>query len=186
MNGTFLVAKEEEIRETDPDLAFFVHRYRMERGHFDDTHMKRLRKLQFTGTLELGVCRKEPDIPAPMVVNNQQVQREALEAEMYKALAGRDGGDDGWEADNGDKEEEEEELARAIETVVVLATSFLMEMVEIRMESLNRVMAVVEVSCAQVTGMQMDAVKGSTEVTYRGMPQYSQQRVVDGVEVSCA
>ncbi|KAJ7737219.1 hypothetical protein B0H14DRAFT_2408192 [Mycena olivaceomarginata] len=57
----FLVAKEEEIRETDPDLAFFVHRYRMERGRFDDTHMKRLRKLQatykerFTGTLEPGV-----------------------------------------------------------------------------------------------------------------------------------
>ncbi|KAJ7892561.1 hypothetical protein B0H14DRAFT_3081486 [Mycena olivaceomarginata] len=37
----FLVAKEEEIRETDPDLAFF-------RGRFDDTHMKRLRKLQAT------------------------------------------------------------------------------------------------------------------------------------------
>ncbi|KAJ7828578.1 hypothetical protein B0H14DRAFT_3088219 [Mycena olivaceomarginata] len=106
----FLVAKEEEIRETDPDLAFFVHRYRMERGRFDDTHMKRLRKLQatykerFTGTLEPGA------------------QREALEAEMHRVLAGGGGEDDGWETDDGDEEEEEEELARAIETVVVLAT----------------------------------------------------------------
>ncbi|KAJ7816298.1 hypothetical protein B0H14DRAFT_2374708 [Mycena olivaceomarginata] len=124
----FLVAKEEEIRETDPNLAFFVHRYRMERGHFDDTHMKRLRKLQatykerFTGTLEPGVRRKEPEIPTPMVVDDQQAQREALEAEMHRVLAGGGGEDDGWETDDGDKEEEEEELARAIETVVVLTT----------------------------------------------------------------
>ncbi|KAJ7733717.1 hypothetical protein B0H14DRAFT_2408921 [Mycena olivaceomarginata] len=124
----FLVAKEEEIRETDPDLAFFVHRYRMERGRFEDTHMKRLRKLQatykewFTGTLEPGVRRKEPEIPTPMVVDDQQAQREALEAEMHRVLAGGGGEDDGWETDDGDEEEEEEELARAIETVVVLAT----------------------------------------------------------------
>ncbi|KAJ7730827.1 hypothetical protein B0H14DRAFT_2409539 [Mycena olivaceomarginata] len=124
----FLVAKEEEIRETDPDLAFFVHRYRMERGSFDDTHMKRLRKLQatykerFTGTLEPGVRRKEPEVPTPMVVDDEQAQREALEAEMHRVLAGGGGEDDGWETDDGDEEEEEEELARAIETVVVLAT----------------------------------------------------------------
>ncbi|KAJ7829012.1 hypothetical protein B0H14DRAFT_3088175 [Mycena olivaceomarginata] len=124
----FLVAKEEEIRETDPDLAFFVHRYRMERGRFDDTHMKRLRKLQatykerFTGTLEPGVRRKEPEVPTPMVVDDEQAQREALEAEMHRVLAGGGGEDDGWETDDGDEEEEEEELARAIETVVVLAT----------------------------------------------------------------
>ncbi|KAJ7703810.1 hypothetical protein B0H14DRAFT_2647720 [Mycena olivaceomarginata] len=99
----FLVAKEEEIRETDPDLAFFCP--------------QRLRKLQatykeqFTGTLEPGVRRKEPEIPTQMVVDDQQAQREALEAEMHTVLA-----------DDGDEEEEEEELARAIETVVVLAT----------------------------------------------------------------
>ncbi|KAJ7747099.1 hypothetical protein B0H14DRAFT_2406361 [Mycena olivaceomarginata] len=93
----FLVAKEEEIRETDPDLAFFVHRYRMERGRFDDTHMKRLRKLQatykerFTGTLEPGVRCKEPEIPTPMVVDDQEAQREALEAEMHRVLAGGGG-----------------------------------------------------------------------------------------------
>jgi hypothetical protein len=83
--------------------------------------MKRLRKLQatykewFTGILKLGVRRKEPEIITPMVVDEQQVQREALEAEMHRVLADVDGGD------NGD-EEEEEEFARAIETVVVLAT----------------------------------------------------------------
>ncbi|KAJ7767090.1 hypothetical protein B0H14DRAFT_2633106 [Mycena olivaceomarginata] len=97
--------------------------YHMERGCFDDTHMKRLRKLQathkewFTGTLEPGVRRKEPEIPTPMVVDDQQAQREGLEAEMHRVLAGGDGGDNGWETDDGDKE-----LARAIETVVVLAT----------------------------------------------------------------
>jgi hypothetical protein len=90
--------------------------------------MKRLRKLQatykerFTGTLEPGVRRKEPEIPTPMVVDDQQAQREALEAEMHRVLAGGGGEDDGWETDDGDEEEEEEELARAIETVVVLAT----------------------------------------------------------------
>ncbi|KAJ7825761.1 hypothetical protein B0H14DRAFT_3088555 [Mycena olivaceomarginata] len=116
----FLVAKEEEIRETDPDLAFF-------RGRFDDTHMKRLRKLQatykeqFTGTLKPGVHRKEPEIPTPMVVDDQQAQREALEAEMHRVLAGGGGEDNGWETDDGDEEEEEEEeeLARAIETIVL-------------------------------------------------------------------
>ncbi|KAJ7810630.1 hypothetical protein B0H14DRAFT_3756814 [Mycena olivaceomarginata] len=45
-------------------------------------------------------------------------------------------------------------------------------------ESLNRVMAAVEVSRAQVASEQIDAVERSTEVTYRGMPQYSQQWVV--------
>ncbi|KAJ7825756.1 hypothetical protein B0H14DRAFT_2596350 [Mycena olivaceomarginata] len=170
----FLVAKEEEIRETDPDLAFFVHRYHMERGHFDNTHMRRLRKLQatykerFTGTLKPGVRRKESDIPAPMVVNDQQVQREVLEAEMHRVLAGgdgeddgweTDGGDDGWETDDGDKEEEEEELAGAIETVFVLDGDGGNKSAE----SLNRVMAVVEVSRAQVAGKQMDAVEGWTE-----------------------
>ncbi|KAJ7853826.1 hypothetical protein B0H14DRAFT_3450014 [Mycena olivaceomarginata] len=103
-------------------------KYRMERGRFDDTHMKRLRKLQatykewFTGTLKPGVRRKEPEIPTPMVVDDQQAQREVLEAEMHRVLAGGGGEDNGWETDDGDEEEEEEELARAIETVVVLAT----------------------------------------------------------------
>ncbi|KAJ7892562.1 hypothetical protein B0H14DRAFT_3427969 [Mycena olivaceomarginata] len=59
---------------------------------------------RFTGTLEPGA------------------QREALEAEMHRVLAGGGGEDNGWETDDGDEEEEEEELARAIETVVVLAT----------------------------------------------------------------
>ncbi|KAJ7736059.1 hypothetical protein B0H14DRAFT_3097554 [Mycena olivaceomarginata] len=110
----FLVVKEEEIRETDPDLAFFVHRYHMERGCFDDTHMKRLRKLQatykerFAGTLELGVHRKEPEIPTPMKCTGFWL------VEVGKTMDGTDDGDE--------EEEEEEELARAIETVVVLAT----------------------------------------------------------------
>ncbi|KAJ7671231.1 hypothetical protein B0H14DRAFT_3102334 [Mycena olivaceomarginata] len=78
-------------------------------------------KERFTGTLEPGVRRKEPEIPTPMVVDDQQAQREALEAEMHRVLAGGGGEDNGWETDDGD-EEEEEELARAIETVAVLAT----------------------------------------------------------------
>jgi hypothetical protein len=75
----------------------------MERGCFDDTHMKRLRKLQatykerFAGTLEPGVRRKEPEIPTPMVVDDQQAQREVLDTEMHRVLAGGGGEDNGWD-----------------------------------------------------------------------------------------
>ncbi|KAK6967051.1 hypothetical protein R3P38DRAFT_3337534 [Favolaschia claudopus] len=38
----FLLKKVAELQETDPQLAFFVERYRMERGRFDGVHMERL------------------------------------------------------------------------------------------------------------------------------------------------
>jgi hypothetical protein len=86
---------------------------------------------------------------------------------MHRVLGGFDSGDDGLETDDGDKEEEEEELVRAIGTVVVLATDkdetdeSLLLRIEFSFvldgdggnkggESLNRVMAAVEVSRAQV------------------------------------
>ncbi|KAJ7839093.1 hypothetical protein B0H13DRAFT_1457725, partial [Mycena leptocephala] len=57
----FLLAKEAEVRETDPHLAIFIGKYRMQRGRFDDDHMKHLRTMarklgpRFSGTLVPGV-----------------------------------------------------------------------------------------------------------------------------------
>ncbi|KAJ7491430.1 hypothetical protein B0H11DRAFT_1646836, partial [Mycena galericulata] len=42
----FLVKKEAEVRAEDPDLAFFVKKYRLRRGRFDNIHMRRLEGLK--------------------------------------------------------------------------------------------------------------------------------------------
>ncbi|KAJ6489336.1 hypothetical protein C8R47DRAFT_954996, partial [Mycena vitilis] len=57
----FLEAKEREVEETEPHLAFFVRRYRMRHGRFEKIHMDRFKKMaaalgtRFTGTLVPGV-----------------------------------------------------------------------------------------------------------------------------------
>lgn len=57
----FLLKKELELAVVDPDLAFFVGKYRNRRGRFDDIHMKRLQACKdklghrFRPTLQPGV-----------------------------------------------------------------------------------------------------------------------------------
>ncbi|KAJ6551242.1 hypothetical protein B0H19DRAFT_1211105 [Mycena capillaripes] len=111
----FLLAKETEVRASDPHLGFFVGKYRMRRGRFDDMHMKRLKKMvkklgsRFTGTLTPGV---------------------KLSPELERCRSAETSGttEDGWETDDSEGEGvvgedmEEEELAVAMETVLVLAT----------------------------------------------------------------
>ena len=54
----FLQTKEDHLQQTDPTLAYQLHRYRLEWGHFNELHRQRFQKLAvmpgFTGILEPG------------------------------------------------------------------------------------------------------------------------------------
>ncbi|KAJ7876438.1 hypothetical protein B0H13DRAFT_2236010 [Mycena leptocephala] len=106
----FLLAKEAE--------------YRMQRGRFDDDHMKRLRTMarklgpRFSGTLRDQMDTEE-----------EEGEAAAVAAELERGRLAQERGeedDEGWETDESDGDEGEdvevEELAEAIETVMVLAT----------------------------------------------------------------
>ncbi|KAJ7858418.1 hypothetical protein B0H13DRAFT_2237590 [Mycena leptocephala] len=127
----FLLAKEAEVRETDPHLAFFIGKYRMQRGRFDEDHMKRLRTLarklgpHFSGTL-----LPEPTTQGdPMNTEEEEDEALAIAAEVERGRLAQQTGhddDDGWVTDESDGDEGEDvevqELAETIETVMVLAT----------------------------------------------------------------
>ncbi|KAJ7029742.1 hypothetical protein C8F04DRAFT_1211894 [Mycena alexandri] len=63
----FLTAKENELQESDPGLAWCIRRYRFCRERYDLVHMERFQKLAkqagsgFTGTLEPGVRASEDE-----------------------------------------------------------------------------------------------------------------------------
>ncbi|KAJ7253113.1 hypothetical protein C8J57DRAFT_1237468 [Mycena rebaudengoi] len=87
----FLVAKEAEVRLTDPGLAYFVRKYRFKRGRFDEQHLTRLtrfvaREDRFTGTLEPGTRLQAVQEPSqPM----EDVQDTVCEARDTEAAAAR-------------------------------------------------------------------------------------------------
>ncbi|KAJ7885442.1 hypothetical protein B0H13DRAFT_2235276 [Mycena leptocephala] len=123
----FLLAKEAEVRETDSHLAIFIGKYRMQQGRFDEDHMKRLRMMvrklgpRFSGTLMPGGDRMDTE--------EEEGEAAAVAAELERGRLAQERGeedDDGWETDTSDVDEGEdaevEELAEAIETVMVLAT----------------------------------------------------------------
>ncbi|KAJ7248761.1 hypothetical protein C8J57DRAFT_1522233 [Mycena rebaudengoi] len=60
---SFLRSKEQEFLEADPEMAVQIRRYRMERGRFDDVHMRRYWGLAktpgFTGSIMPGVSREK-------------------------------------------------------------------------------------------------------------------------------
>ncbi|KAJ7831870.1 hypothetical protein B0H13DRAFT_2240523 [Mycena leptocephala] len=135
----FLLAKEAEVRETDPHLAIFIGKYQMQWGRFDEDHMKRLRTMarklgpRFSGTLVPGVRLAPPPEPATqgdrMDTEEEEGEAAAVAAELERGRLAQERGeedDDGWETDTSDVDEGEdvevEELAEAIETVMVLAT----------------------------------------------------------------
>ncbi|KAJ7825465.1 hypothetical protein B0H14DRAFT_2596542 [Mycena olivaceomarginata] len=125
----FLLAKEAQIRETDPELAFFVRRYCLQPERFDTIHMK-LRAFvdeagpRFTGTLEPGVRRATEVQPEPMNVDVSEEERElvnAVEAELQRGRVLESEDDEEWETDDSDDEFEGELLAEEMEAVMVLA-----------------------------------------------------------------
>ncbi|KAK6975041.1 hypothetical protein R3P38DRAFT_3335209 [Favolaschia claudopus] len=94
----FLLKKEKEIHATDPHLAFFIGRYRDQRGRFDSTHMERLKGLKklgrrFTGSLTPGK-RCEQTVGDGDVEEDMEEVEEQTEAE----------------ADNGEHDEEYEDI----------------------------------------------------------------------------
>ena len=133
----FLVKKEAEVMPTDPDLAFFICKYRLRRGRFDATHLKRLqtmaRKLGplFTGTLAPGVRRtgEEAEVDE-MEVDPPAEDAAATEAEAIAVAVEieRADAEDDWEDMESDDEDynegevaEEETLAEITERVLSLA-----------------------------------------------------------------
>ncbi|KAJ7899640.1 hypothetical protein B0H13DRAFT_2234208 [Mycena leptocephala] len=135
----FLLAKEAEVRETDPQLAFFIGKYRMQRGGFDEDHMKHLRTMarklgpRFSGTLVPGVRLATLPKPATqrdqMDTGEEEGEAAAVAAELERGRHAQERGeeyDDRWETDESDvdggEDVEVEELAETIETVMVLAT----------------------------------------------------------------
>ncbi|KAJ6541151.1 hypothetical protein DFH09DRAFT_1249459 [Mycena vulgaris] len=94
-----LLKKESEVNLTDPHLAFFIGKYRLQRGRFDETHMKRLHTMvkklgsRFTGTLVPGVRREEEveeveeeegamDVDGDDFVSAAEVEAAAVAAEI--------------------------------------------------------------------------------------------------------
>ncbi|KAK7013207.1 hypothetical protein R3P38DRAFT_2546483 [Favolaschia claudopus] len=113
----FLLKKVAELQETDPQLAFFVERYRMERGRFDGVHMERLQAFakqygrRFTGTLRPGVRMKEESGGQ----GNEEVQEDS-----DVEIVSDDEGD--WETDEEDEEEMEERVSEVVERIMAFAT----------------------------------------------------------------
>lgn len=124
----FLTQKEQEVRAVDPTMAFFVRRYRHQRGRFDEVHMKRLLALEkklgtrFTGTLIPGT-RRVPVVAA--VASTQNAESDQMEdvVESTPQEAFRDGpplgdrdsdddeSDDDWVDDDGDDDGDVGEIA---------------------------------------------------------------------------
>ncbi|KAJ6482202.1 hypothetical protein C8R47DRAFT_1073766 [Mycena vitilis] len=121
----FLEAKEREVEETEPHLAFFVRRYRMHHGRFEKIHMDRFKKMaaalgtRFTGTLVPGVRLATPVMAATEGDNdNMDIMEENRSTEELAWLGEDD--NDRWETEDSNFEEEgadqeAETLAEALE-----------------------------------------------------------------------
>lgn len=135
----FLLKRESEIMVNDPVLAFFVRRYRLRRGRFDEMHKKRFVEMKkklgprFTGTLTPGI-RKTTDARA-QATGTGAVQEDARELSDREAedvdglvyeLEGEDS-EEYWVDEGGSSDEdcgedaEGEELSKVMEGVAMLA-----------------------------------------------------------------
>lgn len=106
----FLIKKEMEVQEENPQLAHQIKLHRLEKGRFNKLHVQRfqvLSKLQgFTGTLEPGVGK--------MTVAKDDAAMDVDESDV-------DGGV-GEEESEEDEEEDEAALTSAMLNLVLLAT----------------------------------------------------------------
>ncbi|KAJ7206409.1 hypothetical protein GGX14DRAFT_643658 [Mycena pura] len=95
----FLLKKEAELTVEDPDLAFFVRRYRNQRGRFDEIHMSRLRAMKMKlGTSFIGTL--EPEVHITPAVSEEAQAREVVVED-----GGADGADQTSECDEGSEDE---------------------------------------------------------------------------------
>ncbi|KAJ7645338.1 hypothetical protein B0H17DRAFT_1148452 [Mycena rosella] len=134
-----LLQKEAEVRVTDPNLAYFIGKYRSRRGCADDNHMVCLRAMakklgsRFTGTLTPGIRRlevaelerEEMDLDstgeegedtavATEIARGRQLEREHPVEDLWEDV-------DTDEDDEGE-EAEAETLAEMAERVLTIAT----------------------------------------------------------------
>ncbi|KAJ7016435.1 hypothetical protein C8F04DRAFT_1281448 [Mycena alexandri] len=127
----FLTAKENELQESDPGLAWCIRRYRFRRERYDLVHMERFQKLAkqagsgLTGTLEPGV-RLRQVIPEPSGMEGvvetgrqeEEIQAQALAREMEAVGASEDEEDDD---DDVGGEEEDSKLAEELHTIFIVS-----------------------------------------------------------------
>ncbi|KAJ6552453.1 hypothetical protein DFH09DRAFT_1248675 [Mycena vulgaris] len=127
-----LLKKESEVNLTDPHLAFFIGKYRLQRGRFDETHIKRL----CTMVKKLGVRREEEveeeegamDVDGDNSVAAAEVEAAAVAAEIERGRAEEaqflDGVDEWEDLEDDDEGEiaEGEDLAEMTERVLTVAT----------------------------------------------------------------
>ncbi|KAJ7468828.1 hypothetical protein B0H11DRAFT_1731990 [Mycena galericulata] len=128
----FLDRRTEEVRATDPDLAFFICKYQWRRGRFDAGHMARLQKMvkklgsKFTGTLEPGqhILPQPPEATTDTMEGIEEEARDAAELQRLNEMLAECGeeDDDGWEdIDREGEVAEDEELARMLEMVMTVS-----------------------------------------------------------------
>lgn len=133
----FLLKKESELMVKNPVLAFFVRRYRLRRGRFDEIHKKRFVEMKkklgsrFTGTLIPGT-RKMTATQAQATATGEVQQEDARESSGREA-EDADGpdyeleGEECWVDEGGSSDEdcgedaEGEELSKVMEGVAMLA-----------------------------------------------------------------
>ncbi|KAJ7778907.1 hypothetical protein B0H16DRAFT_1837980 [Mycena metata] len=126
----FLMAKEDEVRQSNPGLAWCIRRYRFRREQYNSTHMQRFQDLakkageRFTGTLEPGV-RLSKVVPTSPMEGVLDPSREAAEREAQEiARQMEESGDRDEELEiNDDLGEriEEEQLAEQLDTLYLVS-----------------------------------------------------------------
>ncbi|KAJ7640923.1 hypothetical protein B0H17DRAFT_1216483 [Mycena rosella] len=120
-----LLRKEAEVRETDPNLAYFIGKYRNCQGRSDDNHMVRLWAMakkfgsRFTGTLTPGVRRTEVTEPVAEEMDVDSAAEEAEDIAVAIEIAREDAETDD---DDEGEEAERETLAEMTERVLTIAT----------------------------------------------------------------
>ncbi|KAJ7025076.1 hypothetical protein C8F04DRAFT_1212968 [Mycena alexandri] len=119
----FLTAKENELQESDPGLAWCIRRYRFRRERYDLVHMERFQKLakqagsQFTGTLEPGPSGMEGVVETGR--QEDEIQAQALAREMEAVGASEDEEED--DDDDVGGEEEDAKLAEELHTIFIVS-----------------------------------------------------------------
>ncbi|KAJ7320975.1 hypothetical protein DFH08DRAFT_818795 [Mycena albidolilacea] len=140
----FLLAKEAEILPDDPTLAFFIGKYRWQRGRYDEIHTKRFYAIRqklgnrFTADLTPGE-RADPTSVSPspetdVIPTVSRQSHPALTASVSGAMdvdmdlaSDNEGSENGWLDGDGSSDDDEgenargEELGEVMEGVALLA-----------------------------------------------------------------
>lgn len=113
----FLLAKEADVRKTDPQLAHQITLYRLERGRADATHIRRFAKLAAvpgcTASIIPGVSLEAPWVPEAPVTFERHAQRDRAYDSTVNTSPDNDN-----DNDNMGEDEDDRELASAMYNVL--------------------------------------------------------------------